>query len=414
MIKTNTASPPYRYVIGGLTLWAHFATGLSFQSVSPVLPLITDDYGINHTTAGVLVGIVMIIHGAFGIPGGIMVGRVGVWRIYTVSWFMMGALTLMALSPGFEGLMALRIIYGLGVAAMLPATGPLIMQWFRPREVPIITSLNIACVSLGIVVSVSTAAPLADLIGWETVLGLFGAVGLAGAFAWLVWGKAREEAWEAAAPLSPKEIWSVLKNKTIFLLGLADTACFSMYVALTGWLPTFYNEVRGMSLAEAGFLTSLLPFMGIFAVLLGGFLPLRIRPRRLFFIVPGVMAGVGGLGSFLIDNTAVTYFSVILMGLGAWLYVPSLLTLPIELPGMTPQKVALAWGWIMTASGVGTFIAPLVVGIMRDSTGSFTPGFLIFGLLAWFLFVAGFLLPGTGGRRTQPPSAVASPAPAPD
>ena len=414
MIKTNTASPPYRYVIGGLTLWAHFATGLSFQSVSPVLPLITDDYGINHTTAGVLVGIVMIIHGAFGIPGGIIVGRVGVWRIYTVSWFMMGALTLMALSPGFGGLMALRIIYGLGVAAMLPATGPLIMQWFRPREVPIITSLNIACVSLGIVVSVSTAAPLADLIGWETVLGLFGAVGLAGAFAWLVWGKAREEAWEAAAPLSPKEIWSVLKNKTIFLLGLADTACFSMYVALTGWLPTFYNEVRGMSLAEAGFLTSLLPFMGIFAVLLGGFLPLRIRPRRLFFIVPGVMAGVGGLGSFLIDNTAVTYFSVILMGLGAWLYVPSLLTLPIELPGMTPQKVALAWGWIMTASGVGTFIAPLVVGIIRDSTGSFTPGFLIFGLLAWFLFVAGFLLPGTGGRRAQPPSAVASPAPAPD
>ena len=413
MIKTNTASP-YRYVIGGLTLWAHFATGLSFQSVSPVLPLITDDYGINHTTAGVLVGIVMIIHGAFGIPGGIIVGRVGVWRIYTVSWFMMGALTLMALSPGFEGLMALRIIYGLGVAAMLPATGPLIMQWFRPREVPIITSLNIACVSLGIVVSVSTAAPLADLIGWETVLGIFGAVGLAGAFAWLVWGKAREEAWEAAAPLSPKEIWSVLKNKTIFLLGLADTACFSMYVALTGWLPTFYNEARGMSLAEAGFLTSLLPFMGIFAVLLGGFLPLRIRPRRLFFIVPGVMAGVGGLGSFLIDNTAVTYFSVILMGLGAWLYVPSLLTLPIELPGMTPQKVALAWGWIMTASGVGTFIAPLVVGIMKDSTGSFTPGFLIFGLLAWFLFVAGFLLPGTGGRKAQPPSAVASPAPAPD
>ncbi|MCE2464433.1 MAG: MFS transporter, partial [Dehalococcoidia bacterium] len=155
----------------------------------------------------------------------------------------------------------------LGVAAMLPATGPLIMQWIRPREVPIITSLNIACVSLGIVVSVSTAAPLAGLMGWETVLGLFGAVGLVGAFAWLVSGKVQEQALGAATPLSPREIWSVLRNKTIFLLGLADTACFSMYVALTGWLPTFYNEARGMSLTQAGFLTSLLPFMGIFAVL---------------------------------------------------------------------------------------------------------------------------------------------------
>ncbi len=384
-------------------MWAHFAAGASFQNISPILPLITEEYGISHTTASLLMGVVMIISGAFGLPAGIIVGRLGLWRTYTAGWFMMGLLTLAALSPGFEGLLALRIAYGLGMAVMMPATGPLIMQWFRPKELPIITSVNVAVMSLGIVVSVSTAAPLSGIISWEKVLGLFGGIGLAGAFAWLLWGKAKEGVGDMAASFTWEEVRAVLRNRTILLLGLADASCFSMYIALSGWLPTFYNETRGMSLTEAGFIVGLLPFTGIFAVLLGGFLPLKMRSRRTFFIVPGVLAGVGALGSFLIDNTAITYASVTILGLGSWLYIPTLLTLPMELPEMTPKRVALAWGWIMTASGIGTFASPLVVGAMRDSLGTFVPGFLVFGAVAWFLVVAGFLLPKAGPRKAQLP-----------
>ncbi len=399
MVESGTYSPsPYRFVIGGLTLWVHFAAGLSFQAVSPILPIIERDYDISHTTASLLVGMVMIISGLFGIPGGVIVVRLGLWRTYTLCWIMMGLLTLSALSPNFGVLLSLRIVFGLGMAAMLPATGPLIMQWFRPRELPIITSINLACLSLGIVVSVSTAAPLAGAIGWERVLGVFGSVGLVGTFFWLIFGKVREDVKGTAAPLRWDQIWEVVRDRNILLIGAADTACFSMYMALSSWLPTFYNEARGMSLTQAGFITSLLPFMGIFAVLLGGLLSLRIRQKRLFFIVPGVMAGVGSLGSYLIDSTAVTYVSVIVMGLGCWLYVPVLLTLPMELPGMTPRKVALAWGWLMTMPGIGTFLSPLVVGAMSDGLGTFIPGFLIFSILAWFLFVAGFLLPEIGTR----------------
>ena len=59
----------YRYVIAGLTVWAHFAGGASFAVVAPVLPLITDDYGISHTSAGLLVGVVTLIQAIFGGPG---------------------------------------------------------------------------------------------------------------------------------------------------------------------------------------------------------------------------------------------------------------------------------------------------------------------------------------------------------
>ena len=130
----DTNRDSYRFVIGGLTLWAHFAGGASFQALSPVLPLISEEYGIGHATAGLLVGVVLIIMGAFGLPGGIIAGRLGLRKTYTAAWLLMSLMTLVALSPGFGGLLALRVAFGLGMAAMLPATAPLLMQWFRPKE----------------------------------------------------------------------------------------------------------------------------------------------------------------------------------------------------------------------------------------------------------------------------------------
>ena len=392
-------------------LWAHFALGTGFGVVSPILPLITDDYGISHTEAGLLVALMMLMLGAFGIPGGIVVGRFGLWRIYTFSWFMMGLMTLAALSPNFLGLLALRIAYGLGSILLLTATGPLVMQWFRPREAPIIVSLTMASVAVGIAVSAFTAAPLADLLGWERVMGLYGAVGLAGAFVWLFWGKTQEGGGGVAAPVSWGGVWVVLRSRTILLLGAADAACFSQAVALQGWLPTFYHENRGMTLTDAGFIVGLISSVGILAVILGGVLPLKVGSRRLFLIVSGVIAGLGGLGSYLIEDTTGIYVSVIMLGLGSWLYIPILMTLPMELPGMTPQKVAIAWGWIMTATGMVAFISPMTVGAMRDSLDTFIPGFLIFSVLAWFLVFVGFLLPKIGLQRAPVPAHLRSSAP---
>ena len=127
----------YRFVIVGLLLWANFAFGLSFAAMAPILPVITEHYEISHTMAGLLVGVIFIIEATFGLPGGVIVGWLGQRRSYAISFFMMGAGTLTALSPSFEGLLALRIAYGFAIALFLPATATLLMQLFRPRVLPL-------------------------------------------------------------------------------------------------------------------------------------------------------------------------------------------------------------------------------------------------------------------------------------
>ena len=102
---------------------------------------------------------------------------------------------------------------------------------------------------------------------------------------------------------------------------------------------------------------------------------------------------MGGLGSFLVGNVIGIYLAIVLLGLGSWLYVPLLLSLPMELPGMTPEKVAIVWGSFVTVGGLGMFVSPILVGLLRDLSGGFSPGFLVCGLAGWSLLAAGIFMP---------------------
>ncbi len=387
-------APRYRFVIAGLILAAHLALGVNFFSVSPLLPLAIEEYDVSRASASLLIAVPTLIKAFIGLPGSVVIGRLGLKRAFTLSWFLIGALSLSFLAPNFASVLFLRALYGIGAGLMMPAIGPLVMQWFPPQERPIMNSLNLVVMSLGIAISVAAAAPMTSVMSWEAVLAVFGGIGLLGALLWHFLGKTTEaEAQEEASSFSLRAIWSVLGNKTVFLLVVSDGLVFILYAALTSWLPTYFHEVRGMSLVKAGQATGLLPFVGMLSVLVGGALAVKIKSKRLLFIIPGILVGLGGFGSFLMTNETLIYLSVMLVGVGTWVYQPILLTLPMQLSWMTEKKIAIVWGSALTISGFGMFISPIVVGASRDILGTYVPGFSIWAILAWSLLLAGFLLP---------------------
>ena len=60
---------------------------------------------------------------------------------------------------------------------------------------------------------------------------------------------------------------------------------------------------------------------------------------------------------------------------------------------MTPDRVAVVWGSLLTFTGFAMFVSPILVGALRDLTGSFIPGLAICAAAAWTLLLAGVLLP---------------------
>lgn len=248
-------------MIAALILAAHFSVGVSVFAVSPILLPIIGDYGIERATAGFLVALPLLVAAAFGLPGGVITVRLGIRGAFTMGGWLVGLVALSAVAPNFSSLLALRLLYGLGVALIMTATGPLLMQWFKPREVLVMNGLDTAIVSLGMALSVSTAAPLSDRVGWQMALSIYGAAGVLGAVLWSFLGRAPGATSQVATGLSIREIWGVLKNRAIILLLAADVGVLVQYTALSGWLPTFYTEVRGMTPERAGFITGALIFL---------------------------------------------------------------------------------------------------------------------------------------------------------
>lgn len=407
---TNQTGPPftrYRFVMAAMVLGGHLSVGLNISPVSPLLSFAIDDYGINQTTAGLLVSLPMLVAAALGLPSGMLIARIGIRRAFIIGWAALGLVSLSGLAPNFIALLLLRSGIGLGFAFMLTATGPLLMQWFRPREVLAMNALNTATLSLGVALSLTTAVPLSEVIPWQWVLTLFGLPGVIGLAAWLVLGRTPDNIGihEARGGISLREVAKVLRNRTIVLLFVADAGILVQYAALIGWLPTFYNEERGISLSQAGFITGMLPLVGVFAVLAGGAMALRVSPRALF-AVSGLMAGLGGFGAFLLPSLGGIYLAVVILGVGSWLYLPTLLTLSMQMPGMTPERLAVVWGSLLTSAGFAMFLSPIFVGALRDLSGSFIPGLAVCAAAAWTLLLVGVLLPRnvTASPARTPPS----------
>ena len=393
-----------------MTLAAHLAAGLNLFALSPLLPRAIEEYGISHWEAGLLVSLPMLIGAAIGLPGSIVIARVGVKRAYMWAWVAMALLALAPVVSNFYVLLVLRLAYGAGLALIVVATGPLVMQWFKPREMLLINSLNTAILSAGVAVSLAGAVPLAELLGWKTTLTVFSGVGILGALIWPMAPRDRVDSSNHGAGISVREVFGVLRSRAVALLVAADAGIFIQYTALTTWLPTFYAEERGVSPQEAGYITSILPFVGIFAVLAGGATPFlfeSFRARLAIFgglgnflfsysgilAFSGILAILGGLGAFLFGGQSGIYISVVVLGVGSWFYVPALLTIPMRLAGATPDRVAAVWGSYMTFSGLGMFIFPILVGWLYDTFSSYYPGFIICAVASWALLIAGVFLP---------------------
>ena len=393
---------PYRFVVAGLAALLGLSFGLSLFSVSPIMPVIIDEYEINRTTAGLLTSLPFLAHAGFAIPGSMLVGRVGIKKVIAIGCLLGSAPLLSLIADSFALLLALRILYGLGFAVMLPALGPLMMQWFRPKELPLVNGLVIAAASLGVTVSTFVVVPMSEAVGWKTALSVFGSVSLLGAVTWMILGRTRNNVGERESRVSLTGAWRVLRSRNTLLLAAADAGPYALYTAALAWLPTFYHEVHDMSLERAGSLMGILSLSGVVSLLLASALSLRVSRRRPFFMVPGTMVGFAGVATFLLADTDAVYIAVVALGFTSWFYLPVLMTVPMELPGLDPSQVSMTIAMIMTVGGLFTFLSPLTVAALTDLSGSYLPGLALFSVLAWSLGLSGFLLPETGAGRPLP------------
>lgn len=385
---------PYRFLIGGIVVSVTITGGLNLTGVAPLFPALMDEFGIDRTTVSLLSSLPMMTMMLLRIASGVLAARAGIWLVYGLGAVLMGAQMFSLLIDSYPMFLGMRVFFAMGDVLAFATAAGVIMSWFQGRELPFVNGLNFVGGSIGNSLALYLTVPLASALGWRQTLAVYGALPVGLGLIWLVLGRGRGGAAvpDAADIPSFATLATALRQRTTILLGLTFVGPMSLWSAFTSWLPTYYFRVFDWPLADAAATAGFFNLVGVPACILGGTLAARVAARRPFFLIPGSVIGFAALVAFFIDNAMLNYLALAVVGACIWGYLPVAMTLPMELPGMTPQVVVVVIAAGFTIGNFGAFVSPLTVGFLADVTGSYLPGFLFFSLLSFSLFFGGNFL----------------------
>ncbi|OGL59908.1 MAG: hypothetical protein A3J27_11930 [Candidatus Tectomicrobia bacterium RIFCSPLOWO2_12_FULL_69_37] len=352
----------------------------SLVSTSGLIELIRRDLGLSFGQGGFLLSAPFALISLFALAGGRVVDRLGARRVLAA-----GALLALAggggraFAGGFWGLALGTALVGVGLGLIYPVL-PKIVSGTAPEEkrglgATLYTVSVISGAALGV-----AATPLAG--GWLPFAG--GSAWRGGYLGWallllaafLLWrrfgGAAPEEAEEA--PASP----AVLRDPAVW--GVAASLFVNNVVFFTslGWLPALLAG-KGWSPAGAGWVVSLVPWLGIVAVLtthpaaaaLGGernmIRACALSTALALAVLPGGGAWAAALGTAALGFTTNFWF---------------LLCLAFPARRVERAQAGTAAGLIIGVGYAGGFVGPWAAGVARDLAGGFGPALYALALLS--------------------------------
>jgi MFS transporter, ACS family, D-galactonate transporter len=388
-------------------LLALLFTGMLFSYVhrgalSVSLPSIKQDFNLNEFQLGLLSSSFFLIYAFMQVPGGWLVDRFGVRRVYGWSfafWSLMSALT--GLAVNFATLFGLRVAVGVGQSALFPASSRATANWFQERERGFMTAIYLTGVRFGTALVSFVGGYFLVSYSWKLFFVVTGLVPLV----WLLPWHAFLRKWEPTPGASAQTVnrapfwksFTLLRHRSVLGIFLGFFAYdYAWYVFIT-WLPGYLRLERGFTPTEMG-VYSAVPFLVMSVIILcSGLLSDWLVRRggdemkvRKTLICVGMMVALLIVPAGMVEDkmTAVWLLTVSLCGLGVC--APNTWTLT---QAVCEKKI------VGTVTGIQNFggnipgiLAPALTGYIAHATGSFALALgvvgavLVGGMVSyWFL-----------------------------
>ena len=186
-----------------------------------------------------------------------------------------------------------------------------------------------------------------------------------------------------AIAVLPKHYRSVLAESDTWVVMLVYSITFGGFVGMSSYVTTLLVSLYQLPKLEAGLFMSLLAFTGALVRPVGGLIADRISGVRALVLL---LAGIS-----LCDFAFAAWMPPLPAGIA--LLVATYLCFGLG-NGATFQLVPQRWkgktglmsGIIGAAGGIGGFYLPVIMGMAKESTGSYQMGFATFGVLSALAF----------------------------
>lgn len=344
-----------------------------FGSVSAMMPIIRKQLHLDPLQASIAVAVPVLLGSLGRIPLGMLTDRYGGRIVFSA---VMGFSIVPAVAIGHVTSFAALLIFGflIGVALASFSVGVAFSSgWYPPSRqgtaLGVYGAGNIGQ-SLAAFGSPLLAATLGYVWGFQTFAILL-AIWLV---LFLIFAR---NAPRLTPPKSFVQIMAPLKETASWKLSLYYFLTFGGFVAMGVYLPIFLTETFHLTPKDAGFRTAMFILLATAMRPVGGWLSDKFGGRAVLNIVFPVLVvaaaclAMGGMTPFTIGGIGMA----IAIGLGNGAVFKLV-------PEYFPASVGGVTGLVGAAGGLGGFFPPLVLGVLKKSTGSFMWGFVFLGVFA--------------------------------
>ncbi|MFW6851298.1 MFS transporter [Burkholderia gladioli] len=364
------------------------------------------DLGLSDTAYGLGASLFVIGYVLFEVPSNMLLYRVGARRWIArimISWgIATAAMVFVHTEWQFYGL---RFVIGAMEAGFAPGVLYYLTLWFPPSHRGRITSLLfLASAFSGLV-----GAPAAGLVlghlngalgmpGWHwlfllggvpcVLLGVLVMVQLKDRIEDASWLSGNEKAWLAGQIAQQSRhqqgghsLLGALRTPGFLMLGLVYFLIQIASYGLNFWAPHLIRTAGTQNPTLIGLLTSVPYIAGAIAMVTVGRLSDASGERRKYVVALLLMASVGFFAAGYFDRqTTLLLVALAVIGAGVVASIPAFWALPPKL--VTGAGAAGGIAVINTLGQLGGIVSPVMVGRVRDLTGSTTPALYVIALLS--------------------------------
>jgi NNP family nitrate/nitrite transporter-like MFS transporter len=370
-MASSSSAPKIQLTLGAGAFALCFAV---FGSLSAMMPILSKQLHLTPLQKSIAVAVPVLLGSLGRIPLGMLTDRLGGRSVFTavmaltiIPAFLMGGVN------DYAHLLTYGFLIGIGLASFSVGVG-FVSGWFPPEKQGFALGVYGAG-NIGQSLAAFGAPVIAAATGFKWGFWAFGLL----LSIWLViFAVAARNAPRRGAVKSFAETLRPLEDRRSWILSLYYFLTFGGFVAMAIYLPIFLTEMFRLTPQDAGMRTAGFVVLATAMRPLGGILADKVGGAT---ILKWVFPTTAAMALFMACPLMST-FTVGALGVAAAIGLGNGAVFKM-VPEYFPNSVGSVTGLVGAAGGLGGFLPPLILGVVKEQTGSFLSGFIMLSVFCW-------------------------------
>lgn len=386
---------PFTGLVVALLAVAIFINYVDRGNLATAAPLIQGELKLTNTQIGLLVSAFFWIYVPGQLVAAWLVSTINAYRTLAIGlaiWSLATVLT--GFANGFAGLLALRILLGLGESAGFPASSKLVAQHLPLNRLGTANALISTGIMLGPAAGTFFGGLLIAHAGWRLLFVVFGTASVIWLLPWLVSTRALSLDHSRNKTAGEPSLRAILARRELWAAAFGHFAGNYPFYLVLSWLPLYLVKAQGYSLTAMAELGGLVYVLSAAIALGAGTLADRwmtngAHSNSVRKTLIGAASGVSVICMLMcaFGGPRLAIAGLLLSSLGNGLG-----SFNIYAIGQTLAGPVAAGKWIGVQNCIGNIsgiVAPIITGAIIDATGQFSLAFVAaaaiaaIGLLCW-------------------------------